>query len=487
MIDQRYRKVSFGTAVTDFFKGSVDYSGFTSRAGHWFPVGLIYLIFAGVYTGIFASVYKKYNSIGFFKNVIGFSDAAELYLRSNSEFASLLYIITGVFILLHIPIAASFCRRLRDVGFTTLFSAILIALYVILAYFYVALITPVYVIIFFFILMSLPANKVETNNNDEFSKFVFRQSFQAQQYYAQFNNQQYDQFGNPIPNQPNFNNDVNEGFNPNAPHGPQNPGFQGQPQQGFNPQGQPQQGFNPQGPQGFNPQGPQGFNPQGPQGRPNPGFQGQPQGFNPQGQGPQGFNPNAPQGRPNPGFQGQPQQGFNPQGQGPQEFNPNAPQGRPNPGFQGQPQQGFNPQGQGQQEFNPNAPQGRPNPGFQGQPQQGFNPQGQPQQNVNTSAPQGEQNHGFNTAGVQEQQTQQAPEVKQEEVAVEQQNVEVAPQVGVTPTVEEVQVEATPVVEEAPQVEETQEVKVEAAGGARSRRLQKLNKAEEEAVFKKRR
>ena len=417
MIDQRYRKVSFGTAVSDFFKGSVDYSGFTSRAGHWFPVGLIYLIFAGVYTGIFASVYKKYNSIGFFKNVIGFSDAAELYLRSNSEFASLLYIITGVFVLLHIPIAASFCRRLRDVGFTTLFSAILIALYVILAYFYVALITPVYVIVFFFILMSLPANKVETNNNDEFSKFVFRQSFQAQQYYAQFNNQQFDQFGNPIPNQQNFNNEMN---------------------QGFNPQGQP------------------------------------------------GFNPNAPHGHQNPGFQGQPQQGFNPQGQ--PGFNPNAPQGRPNPGFQGQPQQGFNPQGQ--PGFNPNAPQGRPNPGFQGQPQ-GFHPQGQPQQNVNPNAPQGGQNQGFNDAGAQEQQAQQAqqaPEVKQEEVVVEQQNVEVAPQVEVTPTVEEVQVETALTVEEvASEVEATQEVKVEVAGGARSRRLQKLNKAEEEAVFKKRR
>ena len=433
MIDQRYRKVSFGTAVTDFFKGSVDYTGFTSRAGHWFPVGLIYLIFAGVYTGIFASVYKKYNSIGFFKNVIGFSDAAELYLRNNSEFASLLYIITALFILLHIPIAASFCRRLRDVGFTTLFASILIALYVILAYFYVALITPVYVIIFFFILMSLPANKVETNNNDEFSKFLFRQSFQAQQYYAQFNNQQYDQFGNPIPNQQNFNNDVN---------------------------------------QGFNPQGQQGFNPNAPHGPQNPGFQGQPQ---------QGFNPNGPQGRPNPGFQGQ--QGFNPQGQ-PQGFNPNAPQGRPNPGFQGQPQ-GFNPQGP--QGFNPNGPQGRPNPGFQGQPQ-GFNPQGQPQQNVNPNAPQGGQNQGFNTAGAQEQQAQQAPEVKQEEVVVEQKNAEVTPQVEATPVVEETpQVEVAPVAEEAPQVEETQEVKVEAAGGARSRRLQKLNKAEEEAVFKKRR
>ena len=426
MIDQRYRKVSFSTAISDFFKGSVDYSGFTSRAGHWFPVGLIYLIFAGVYTGIFASVYKKYNSIGFFKNVIGFSDAAELYLRNNSEFASLLYIITGVFILLHIPIAASFCRRLRDVGFTTLFSAILIALYVILAYFYVALITPVYVIVFFFILMSLPANKVETNNNDEFSKFVFRQSFQAQQYYAQFNNQQFDQFGNPISNQQNFNNEMN---------------------------------------QGFNPQGQQGFNPNAPHGHQNPGFQGQPQGFNPQGQ--QEFNPNGQQGRPTPGFQGQ-SQGFNPQGQ--QGFNPNGQQGRPTPGFQGQPQ-GFNPQGQ--QGFNPNAQQGRPNPGFQGQPQ-GFNPQGQPQQNVNPNAPQGEQNQGFNEVGAQ---AQQAPEVKQEEVVVEEQNVEVVPQVEVTPTVEEV----------APQVETTQEVKVEVVGGARSRRLQKLNKAEEEAVFKKRR
>ena len=426
MIDQRYRKVSFSTAISDFFKGSVDYSGFTSRAGHWFPVGLIYLIFAGVYTGIFASVYKKYNSIGFFKNVIGFSDAAELYLRNNSEFASLLYIITGVFILLHIPIAASFCRRLRDVGFTTLFSAILIALYVILAYFYVALITPVYVIVFFFILMSLPANKVETNNNDEFSKFVFRQSFQAQQYYAQFNNQQFDQFGNPISNQQNFNNEMN---------------------------------------QGFNPQGQQGFNPNAPHGHQNPGFQGQPQGFNPQGQ--QEFNPNGQQGRPNPGFQGQ-SQGFNPQGQ--QGFNPNGQQGRPNPGFQGQPQ-GFNPQGP--QGFNPNAQQGRPNPGFQGQPQ-GFNPQGQPQQNVNPNAPQGEQSQGFNEVGAQ---AQQAPEVKQEEVVVGEQNVEVVPQVEVTSTAEEV----------APQVETTQEVKVEVVGGARSRRLQKLNKAEEEAVFKKRR
>ena len=442
MIDQRYKHVTYGSSFKDFFKGFVDFTGYSSVTGHWFPVGsilggfilLTVLVFQGVLSSFSSIGRRSTNDFGYLLGGSAFSDGVST-LQTGLAFG-IFILIAGLILIL--PLTASFSRRLRDVGFATWGIVILIALYYILSYFTVYLLTPVYCIVFLFVLMSLPSNAVETNSNSEFARFFLRQTAQAQQYYSQFGNPfgqpvQYDQFGNPIPNQPNFNNGMN---------------------------------------QGFNPQGQQGFNPNVPQGRPNPGFQGQPQqGFNPQGQ--QGFNPNAPQGRPNPGFQGQPQQGFNPQGQ--QGFNPNAPQGRPNPGFQGQPQQGFNPQGQ--QGFNPNAPQGHQNPGFQGQPQQ----------NVNPNAPQGEQNQGFNTAGVQEQQAQQAPEVKQEEVVVEQQNVEVAPQVEVTPTVEEAQVEATPVVEEAPQVEETQEVKVEAAGGARSRRLQKLNKAEEEAVFKKRR
>ena len=442
MIDQRYKHVTYGSSFKDFFKGFVDFTGYSSVTGHWFPVGsilggfilLTVLVFQGVLSSFSSIGRRSTNDFGYLLGGSAFSDGVST-LQTGLAFG-IFILIAGLILIL--PLTASFSRRLRDVGFATWGIVILIALYYILSYFTVYLLTPVYCIVFLFVLMSLPSNAVETNSNSEFARFFLRQTAQAQQYYSQFGNPfgqpvQYDQFGNPIPNQPNFNNGMN---------------------------------------QGFNPQGQQGFNPNVPQGRPNPGFQGQPQqGFNPQGQ--QGFNPNAPQGRPNPGFQGQPQQGFNPQGQ--QGFNPNAPQGRPNPGFQGQPQQGVNPQGQ--QGFNPNAPQGHQNPGFQGQPQQ----------NVNPNAPQGEQNQGFNTAGVQEQQAQQAPEVKQEEVVVEQQNVEVAPQVEVTPTVEEAQVEATPVVEEAPQVEETQEVKVEAAGGARSRRLQKLNKAEEEAVFKKRR
>ena len=414
MIDQRYKHVTYGSSFKDFFKGFVDFTGYSSVTGHWFPVGsilggfilLTVLVFQGVLSSFSSIGRRSTNDFGYLLGGSAFSDGVSTF-QTGLAFG-IFILIAGLILIL--PLTASFSRRLRDVGFATWGIVILIALYYILSYFTVYLLTPVYCIVFLFVLMSLPSNAVETNSNSEFAKFFLRQTAQAQQYYSQFGSPfgqpvQYDQFGNPIPNQLNFNNGMNRGFNP---------------------------------------------------------------------QGQQGFNPNAPQGRPNPGFQGQPQQGLNPQGQ--QGFNPNVPRGHQNPGFQGQPQQGFNPQGQ--QGFNPNVPHGNQNPGFQGQPQQ----------NVNPNAPQGESNQGFNTAGVQEQQTQQAPEVKQEEVVVEQQNVEVEPQVETTPVVEVTpQVEVAPVVEEVPQVEETQEVKVETTGGARSRRLQKLNKAEDEAVFKKRR
>ena len=417
MIDQRHKHVTYGSSFKDFFKGFVDFTGYSSVPGHWFPVGsilggfilLTVLVFQGVLSS-FSSIGRRSTSdFGYLLGGSAFSDGVST-LQTGLAFG-IFMLIAGIILIL--PLTASFARRLRDVGFATWGIVILIALYYILSYFTVYLLTPVYCIVFLFVLMSLPSNAVETNSNSEFAKFFLRQTIQARQYYSQFGNPfgqpvQYDQFGNPILNQPYFNNGMN-------------PGFQGQPQ-GFNPQGQP----------GFQGQ-PQGFNPNAQQGR--PGFQGQPQ----------GFNPNVQQGQP--GFQGQPQ-----------GFNPNAQQRRPNPGFQGQPQG-----------FNPNAQQGRPNPGFQGQPQ-GFNP----------NAPQGgQQSHGFNVNEVQGQPQQ---ELEVEEVVVEQQNVEVAPQVEVAPVNE-----VTPQVEVTPEVEKAHEVKVEVVGGVRSKRLQKLNKAEEEVGFKKRR
>ena len=479
MIDQRQKHITYGSSFKDFFKGFVDFSGYTSAPGHWFPVGsilggfilLTVVVFQGVISSFTSIGRKSTSDMGYLLGGSAISDGVST-LQTGLAFGVFMLIVGLILIL---PLTASFARRLRDVGFATWGIVILIALYYILSFFSVYLLTPVYTIVFFFVLMSLPANAVETNSNSEFARFFLRQTPQAQQYYSQFANPfgqpvQYDQFGNPIPNQPQFNNGMNQGFQGQAPQGRPQQGFQGQVSQGFNSnaqQGRPNPGFQGQ-PQG---QAPQGFNPNAQQGRPNLGFQGQPQGFNSQGQAPQGFNPNAQQ-----GFQGQPQ-GFNPQG-----FNSNAPQGRPNPGFQGQPQ-GFNSQGQAPQGFNPNAQQGRPNPGFQGQPQ-GFDPQGQVPQGFNSNAQQGgRQNQVFNVNEVQEQQQQQAPKADEvEEVVVEQQNVEAVQQVEVAPEVKE-----APQVEVIPEVEETHEVKVAAVGGSRSKRLQKLSKVEEEVGFKKRR
>ena len=463
MIDQRRKHVTYGSSFKDFFKGFVDFTGYTSVSGHWFPVGsilgglilLTVIVFQGMFSSITSIGRKSSRSSDYLLSGGALSDGVST-LQTGLAFG-IFIIIAGLILIL--PLTASFARRLRDVGFATWGIVILTALYYILSYFSVYLLTPVYTIVFFFVLMSLPSNAVETNSNSEFARFFLRQTPQAQQYYSQFTNPfgqpvQYDQFGNPIPNQPQFNNGMNQGF-------------QGQPQ-GFNPnapQGRPQQGF-----QG---QAPQGFNPNAPQGRPQQGFQGQPQ----------GFNPNAPQGRP--------QQGF--QGQAPQGFNPNAPQGRPQQGFQGQAPQGFN----------PNAPQGRPQQGFQGQAPQGFNPNaqhgGQPQgfnpnvqhggqpQGFNPNAQHGGHPQGFNPNvqhGVQEQavvnevQEERPVQASQEVHGAPEQHVEVAPQVETAPVVE------TP----APQVEETHQAETAAvAGGARSRRLQKLNRAEEEVAFKKRR
>ena len=444
MIDQRRKHVTYGSSFKDFFKGFVDFTGYTSVSGHWFPVGsilgglilLTVIVFQGMFSSITSIGRKSSRSSDYLLSGGALSDGVST-LQTGLAFG-IFILIAGLILIL--PLTASFTRRLRDVGFATWGIVILIALYYILSYFSVYLLTPVYAIVFFFVLMSLPSNAVETNSNSEFARFFLRQTPQAQQYYSQFANPfgqpvQYDQFGNPIPNQPQFNNGMN-------------PGFQGQAPQGFNPnapQGRPQQGF-----QG---QTPQGFNPNAPQGRPQQGFQGQ---------APQGFNPNAPQGRP--------QQGF--QGRAPQGFNPNAPQGRPQQGFQGQAPQGFNPNVQhgGQpQGFNPNAQHG-------GQPQ-GFNPNaqhgGQPQ-GFNPNVQQGVQEQAVVNEVQEEQQVQASQEVN---VAPEQ-HVEVAPQVETAPVVE------TP----APQVEETHQVEtVAVAGGARSRRLQKLNRAEEEVAFKKRR
>ena len=171
---------------------------------------------------------------------------------------------------------------------------------------------------------------------------------------------------------------------------------------------------------------------------------------------------------------------------GQQQYNQNF-QG--NNGYQGY--NGQNPQGHEYQQFNQ---YGQPvNPNYQGQPNHGYNSNFQGQPNHQGYQNQGQnQNYGQNPNGPRPQQpTNQGP-VNQgvNPNHQEQSPVKEAPKPQETVQKQEV---PTPEVKETPEVNESVEVKKEVnetpnvQGGVKSRRLQKLNKPEEEQTILKRR
>lgn len=171
---------------------------------------------------------------------------------------------------------------------------------------------------------------------------------------------------------------------------------------------------------------------------------------------------------------------------GQQQYNQNF-QG--NNGYQGY--NGQNPQGHEYQQFNQ---YGQPvNPNYQGQPNHSYNSNFQGQPNHQGYQNQGQnQNYGQNPNGPRPQQpTNQGP-VNQgvNPNHQEQSPVKEAPKPQETVQKQEV---PTPEVKETPEVNESVEVKKEVnetpsvQGGVKSRRLQKLNKPEEEQTILKRR
>ena len=433
MINQRQKPVTYGSAFNDFFKGFVDFTGYTTRAGHWFPFGTIYGATILIFIIFFGSVFSSFVGISSRASRSSsylFSNAGSDILSTASNALIFLIVMCIILFILAIPTTASFARRLRDVGFAAWGIVFTIVLFYVLNIFTIYIVTFLYDICFIFVLMSLPPNCLETDKNDDFSKFFFRQTVQAQQYYGQFNNSgqvfyqgqnggQFNQYGQPMNGQQNYQNGQQQ-YNPN---------FQGN--NGY-------QGYNGQNPQGH---GQQSFDQYG---QPiNPNYQGHPN---------QGFNPNGP--RPQqPTRQGQQNQGVNPNGPRPQQ-----------PTHQGQQNQGVNPNGPRPQQ-----------PIHQGQPNQGVNPnQGQ---NPNGPRPQQPTNQGPVNPGVNLNHQEQSP-------------VKEAPKPQETVQKQEV---PTPEVKETPEVNESVEVKKEVnetpsvQGGVKSRRLQKLNKPEEEQTILKRR
>ena len=379
MINQREKQVTYGSAFSDYFRGFVDFTGYSTRAGHWFPFGTIYGAVILIFIIFFGSVLSSIIGIGNRASSSYYytTRSAGYDLLSTASNALIFLVIFYIILfILAIPTTASFARRLRDVGFAAWGIVLAVVIFYLLNIFSIYIVTPLYDICFIFVLMLLPSNCLETDKNDDFSKFLFRQTRRAQQYYGQFNN-----------NGQTF--------------------YQGQNGGQFNQYGQ--QNYQ-NGQQQFN-QNQQGYN--GYQNQQNPNFQG------------------------NNGYQS-----YNNQNQGYPQFDQ---YGNPiNPNFQGQQNQGVNPN-QGQ---NPNGPR--------------------PQQPTN----QGPVNPGVNLNHQEQIPVKEAPKPQE---TVQKQEV------------------PTPEVKETPEVNESVEVKKEVnetpsvQGGVKSRRLQKLNKPEEEQTILKRR
>ena len=379
MINQREKQVTYGSAFSDYFRGFVDFTGYSTRAGHWFPFGTIYGAVILIFIIFFGSVLSSIIGIGNRASSSYYytTRSAGYDLLSTASNALIFLVIFYIILfILAIPTTASFARRLRDVGFAAWGIVLAVVIFYLLNIFSIYIVTPLYDICFIFVLMSLPSNCLETDKNDDFSKFLFRQTRRAQQYYGQFNN-----------NGQTF--------------------YQGQNGGQFNQYGQ--QNYQ-NGQQQFN-QNQQGYN--GYQNQQNPNFQG------------------------NNGYQS-----YNNQNQGYPQFDQ---YGNPiNPNFQGQQNHGVNPN-QGQ---NPNGPR--------------------PQQPTN----QGPVNPGVNLNHQEQSPVKEAPKPQE---TVQKQEV------------------PTPEVKETPEVNESVEVKKEVnetpsvQGGVKSRRLQKLNKPEEEQTILKRR
>lgn len=87
MIDQRYKHVTYGSSFKDFFKGFVDFTGYSSVTGHWFPVGsilggfilLTVLVFQGVLSSFSSIGRRSTNDFGYLLGGSAFSDGVSTF------------------------------------------------------------------------------------------------------------------------------------------------------------------------------------------------------------------------------------------------------------------------------------------------------------------------------------------------------------------------------------------------------------------------
>lgn len=214
-------KLDFLGSLSEFLTKWLNFSGRSTQFQHW--VGT--LSFTGLFTAFYFVLSEvltsKAASAFQFLSILGSSSGSSFnrFLSSfqDSKFAIYsvgLYTLLApvLLVILFIAFTSSLSRRLRDIGFANGAITILLVLLHLLLLLAVPYLSITYFVLVGLVLPVLATDSVLTNNNDGFSKFLFRQNPAATAYYAQFNNQGYGY--NPNIQGQNYNQNQQFGQNP---------------------------------------------------------------------------------------------------------------------------------------------------------------------------------------------------------------------------------------------------------------------------------
>lgn len=175
-------RVSFVQAVKDFFKGYVDFSGRTTRAGYWWMQLLAWIIEVVIGLGLVWSLFNHFSN--YIENIF-YQSGVEEYVSEifNSGTAFIVWMVIAIifFLAFIVPMIALNVRRLRDAGLSTAgivtFYVVFIALTLTDMFIDNGPIVHFFVVLFAlmnFVIKVLPSNCLNAKGNTRFEKFLFR-------------------------------------------------------------------------------------------------------------------------------------------------------------------------------------------------------------------------------------------------------------------------------------------------------------------------
>lgn len=177
-------RVTFGQSVKDFFKGYIDFSGRTTRAGFWWMQLLLWIVEAVISLGMILSLINHLSNTSFVEDIFyqsGFETTTSELSTSATSF--MVWVAIGIvfFLAMVIPSIAMTVRRFRDAGLSTagiiIFYMVFIALVLTDCFIDNGAIIHFFVILFVlanFVMKVLPSNCLTAKGNGRVETFLFR-------------------------------------------------------------------------------------------------------------------------------------------------------------------------------------------------------------------------------------------------------------------------------------------------------------------------